>query len=161
RPGASTRWKADLGAGALELAFGGGRGELRIAARTGTGRVRRLELGGRNLSGVEFRQRLGYDRRRPLAFDLCPGPGGGPPPPRGVAWGGEGASGRGARGRWPTRDRIPGPSSPTSTRAPSCKPSTEPDPCRRARRMALDPRARPATEDVARCLFPTTTSTSP
>ncbi|RPH65531.1 MAG: SpoIID/LytB domain-containing protein [Myxococcaceae bacterium] len=76
RPGASTRWKADLDAAALERAFGG-RGELRVAARTGTGRVRRLELGGRSLSGVEFRQRLGYDRVRSLAFDVSPTPGGG------------------------------------------------------------------------------------
>jgi len=71
RPGPSTRWKADLDAGALERAFGG-RGELRVAARTPTGRVRRLELGGRSLSGVEFRQRLGYDRVRSLAFDVSP-----------------------------------------------------------------------------------------
>jgi stage II sporulation protein D (peptidoglycan lytic transglycosylase) len=77
RPGASTRWKADLDAGALERAFGGGRGELRVAGRTGTGRVRRLELGARSLSGVEFRQRLGYDRVRSLAFDVSPTPGGG------------------------------------------------------------------------------------
>jgi stage II sporulation protein D len=46
-------------------------------ARTGTGRVRRLELGGRSLGGVEFRQRLGYDRVRSLAFDVSPTPGGG------------------------------------------------------------------------------------
>jgi stage II sporulation protein D len=77
RPGPSTRWKADFDAGALERAFGGGHGELRVAARTPTGRVRRLELGGRSLSGVEFRQRLGYDRVRSLAFDVSPGPGGG------------------------------------------------------------------------------------
>lgn len=70
RPGPATRWKADLDAGALERAFGG-RGELRVAARTPTGRVRRLELGGRSLSGVEFRQRLGYDRVRSLAFDVA------------------------------------------------------------------------------------------
>jgi len=76
RPGPSTRWKADLDAGALEQAFGG-RGELRVAARTATGRVRRLELGGRSLSGVEFRQRLGYDRVRSLAFDVSPTQGGG------------------------------------------------------------------------------------
>jgi len=77
RPGVSTRWKADVDASTLERAFGGGRGELRVAARTGTGRVRRLELGGRSLSGVEFRQRLGYDRVRSLAFDVAPTPGGG------------------------------------------------------------------------------------
>ena len=77
RPGPATRWKADLDADALERAFGGGRGELRIAARTPTGRVRRLELGGRSLSGVEFRQRLGYDRVRSLAFDVAPASGGG------------------------------------------------------------------------------------
>ena len=76
RPGASTRWKADLDAGALERAFGG-HGELKVAARTPTGRVRRLELGGRSLSGVEFRQRLGYDRVRSLTFDVSPEPGGG------------------------------------------------------------------------------------
>src|SRR5262249_14813773 len=58
RPGPSTRWKVDLDAGEIERAFGGGRGELRIAARTPTGRVRRLELGGKSLTGVEFRQRL-------------------------------------------------------------------------------------------------------
>src|SRR5262249_16580059 len=45
RPGPSTRWKADLDAGALERAFGGGHGDLRAAARTSTGRVRRLHLG--------------------------------------------------------------------------------------------------------------------
>ena len=47
------------------------------AARTGTGRVRRLELGGRSLTGVEFRQRLGYDRVRSLTFDVSPTGGGG------------------------------------------------------------------------------------
>jgi stage II sporulation protein D len=77
RPGPTTRWKTDLDAGSLERAFGGGRGELRVAARTATGRVRRLELGGKSLSGVEFRQRLGYDRVRSLAFDVSPTPGGG------------------------------------------------------------------------------------
>ena len=67
-------------AGALERAFGGGRGELRVAARTATGRVRRLELGGRSLSGVEFRQRLGYDRVRSLGLRrLARRPGGCPP----------------------------------------------------------------------------------
>ena len=77
RPGPTTRWKADLDAGQLERAFGGARGELRVTARTPTGRVRRLELGGRSLGGVEFRQRLGYDRVRSLAFEVTPTPGGG------------------------------------------------------------------------------------
>ena len=44
---------------------------------TPSGRVRRLELGSRSLSGVEFRQRLGYDRVRSLAFDVVDTPGGG------------------------------------------------------------------------------------
>jgi len=71
RPGPTTRWKVELDSGALERAFGGGgRGELRVAARTPTGRVRRLDYGGRSLSGVEFRQRIGYDRVRSLAFDV-------------------------------------------------------------------------------------------
>jgi len=77
RPGPTTRWKADVDAGALERAFGGGRGELRVAARTPSGRVRRLDFGGRSLSGVEFRQRLGYDRVRSLAFDVVDTAGGG------------------------------------------------------------------------------------
>ncbi len=77
RPGPSTRWKAELDPATLEKAFGGGHGELRVAARTGTGRVRRLDFGGRSVSGVEFRQRLGYDRVRSLAFDVTPTPGGG------------------------------------------------------------------------------------
>src|SRR5262249_32575103 len=77
RPGPSTRWKVDLDAGEIERAFGGGRGELRIAVRTPTGRVRRLDLGGKSLSGVEFRQKLGYDRVRSLAFDVAALPGGG------------------------------------------------------------------------------------
>jgi len=77
RPGPSTRWKVDLDAGEVERAFGGGRGELRVAARTPTGRVRRLDLGGKSLGGVEFRQKLGYDRVRSLAFDVSPLPGGG------------------------------------------------------------------------------------
>jgi len=76
RPGPSTRWTVDLGADELDRAFGA-RGELRIAARTPTGRVRRLELGGRSLGGVEFRQRLGYDRVRSLAFEVTPTGGGG------------------------------------------------------------------------------------
>jgi stage II sporulation protein D (peptidoglycan lytic transglycosylase) len=76
RPGPATRWTVDLSADELDRAFGG-RGELRVAARTPTGRVRRLELGGRSLSGVEFRQRLGYDRVRSLAFDVTATGGGG------------------------------------------------------------------------------------
>ncbi len=102
RPGPSTRWKADLDAGALERAFGGGRGELRVAARTPTGRVRRLELGGRSLSGVEFRQRLGYDRVRSLAFDVVDTRRTAGPGSPAAGWGTARGCPSGAPRRWPT-----------------------------------------------------------
>jgi stage II sporulation protein D len=70
-PGPATRWTLELTADQLERALAG-RGELKVVGRTATGRVRRIEIGGRGMSGVEFRQRLGYDQVRSLSFEVTP-----------------------------------------------------------------------------------------
>lgn len=68
-----TQWSTTLSAQELEQALGGeAHGELRVLARTSTGRVRKLQLGSRVLEGVEFRQRLGYERVRSLLFEVTP-----------------------------------------------------------------------------------------
>jgi stage II sporulation protein D len=69
RPGPSTRWTLELSSDALERAFGTG-GEVKVVARTPTGRVRRLEIGGRSVDAVQFRQQLGYDKVRSLSFEV-------------------------------------------------------------------------------------------
>ena len=70
KPGPNTRWTLELTSDQLERAFGT-RGELKITGRTPSGRVRRIELGSRAMSGVEFRQRLGYEQVRSLAFEVA------------------------------------------------------------------------------------------
>jgi stage II sporulation protein D (peptidoglycan lytic transglycosylase) len=70
RLGPSTRWTLDVSGDDLERALGA-KGEVKVVARSSTGRVRRLEIGGRNVDAVEFRQRLGYDRVRSLSFDVA------------------------------------------------------------------------------------------
>jgi len=69
----ATKWSAAFTAEELEEALGrDARGELRVQSRTATGRVRRLQIGSRTVDGVEFRQRLGYERVRSLLFDVAP-----------------------------------------------------------------------------------------
>ncbi len=69
----ATQWSTSLSAQELEDAFGReAHGEVRVLARTSTGRVRKLQLGSRSVEGVEFRQRLGYERVRSLLFEVSP-----------------------------------------------------------------------------------------
>jgi stage II sporulation protein D len=70
RPGPSTRWALDVSDDELERAFGA-RGGVKVLARTSTGRVRRLQIGGRSVDAVQFRQLLGYDKVRSLSFDVA------------------------------------------------------------------------------------------
>jgi stage II sporulation protein D len=67
----ATQWTTTLSAQELEAALGReARGEVKVLAKTSTGRVRRLQVGSRTLDGVEFRQRLGYERVRSLLFEV-------------------------------------------------------------------------------------------
>jgi stage II sporulation protein D len=67
----STQWSTTLSAQELEDVLGHEvRGEVRVLARTSTGRVRRLSVGSHTLDGVEFRQRFGYERVRSLLFEV-------------------------------------------------------------------------------------------
>ena len=69
----ATQWATTLSAQELEDGLGHeARGEVKVLGRTATGRVRRLQVGSRVLDGVEFRQRLGYERVRSLLFDVTP-----------------------------------------------------------------------------------------
>ena len=67
----ATQWSTSLSAKELEEVLGReARGDVRVLARTSTGRVRRLSVGSRTLEGVEFRQRFGYERVRSLLFEV-------------------------------------------------------------------------------------------
>jgi stage II sporulation protein D len=69
----ATQWSTTLSAQELEDVLGHeARGEMKVLGRTSTGRVRHLQVGGRSLDGVEFRQRFGYERVRSLLFDVTP-----------------------------------------------------------------------------------------
>lgn len=69
----ATQWSAAITAEELAAALGrDAHGEPRVQSRTATGRVRRLQLGSWSVDGVEFRQRLGYERVRSLLFDVAP-----------------------------------------------------------------------------------------
>ncbi len=68
----TTRWQLSLSAQELRSLFGASDlSQMKISARSATGRVRTLSLGrGRIVDAVEFRQKLGYDRVKSLWFDL-------------------------------------------------------------------------------------------
>ena len=69
----ATAWTTTLSAQQLEDVLGQqARGEVKVLSKTSTGRVRRLQVGSRVLDGVEFRQRLGYERVRSLLFEVVP-----------------------------------------------------------------------------------------
>jgi stage II sporulation protein D len=69
----ATQWTTTLSAQELEEVLGReARGEVKLLAKTSTGRVKRLQVGGRTLDAVEFRQRFGYERVRSLLFDVAP-----------------------------------------------------------------------------------------
>lgn len=79
-PGA--RWRREFSAAELGRAagLGGAADEVKVAARTGTGRAERIEIarGGRSvaLAAADLRQRLGFSRLPSLAFDVAPVRGG-------------------------------------------------------------------------------------
>lgn len=69
---ASSRWELSVSAQELRSLFGvSDLSDVKITARSATGRVRTLSLGaGRFADAVEFRQKLGYERIKSLWFDL-------------------------------------------------------------------------------------------
>ncbi len=68
----NTRWAVTLPESELYAALGSGQGaELRIVARSSTGRARRLQLGpSRVVDAVSFRERMGYTRVKSLSFQI-------------------------------------------------------------------------------------------
>jgi stage II sporulation protein D len=68
----TTRWELSVSAQELKNLFGASDlSQMKISARSATGRARILSLGhGRVVDAVEFRQRLGYERVKSLWFDL-------------------------------------------------------------------------------------------
>ena len=68
----TTRWELSVSAQELRNLFGATEpSQMKISARSATGRVRMLSLGrGHVVDAVEFRRKLGYERVKSLWFDL-------------------------------------------------------------------------------------------
>lgn len=67
-----TRWEISVSAQELRTLFGAANvSEIKITARSPTGRARMLSMGGgRFVDAVEFRRKLGYERIKSLWFEL-------------------------------------------------------------------------------------------
>ena len=66
---AASHWTLSVPKSELESVFHDSR-SFSVAARSSTGRARKVQVGERSVDAVQFRQRLGYDRVKSLAFDI-------------------------------------------------------------------------------------------
>lgn len=69
----TSKWSMAVSSDDLKAAFGTKPSDLRIEARTATGRATRVALGPtRSVDAVTFRERLGYGKLKSLQFQLAP-----------------------------------------------------------------------------------------